>query len=84
MSRRFTAADPRCRCGHAADAHDHYRPGSDCGICGTTATAPAGGLPCEVYRPANAPAWRDPPETPIEGVLYEEAQRGIHPAPDSE
>ena len=22
-----------CRCGHAANAHRHYRPGSDCGLC---------------------------------------------------
>lgn len=22
-----------CRCGHDADAHEHYRPGSDCGWC---------------------------------------------------
>jgi hypothetical protein len=24
---------PRCRCGHGADAHEHYRPGDDCGAC---------------------------------------------------
>ena len=23
-----------CRCGHGAEAHEHYRPGSDCGVCG--------------------------------------------------
>lgn len=23
----------QCRCGHVADAHEHYRPGSDCGAC---------------------------------------------------
>lgn len=22
-----------CRCGHPADAHDHYRPGTDCSAC---------------------------------------------------
>ncbi len=22
-----------CRCGHTADAHQHYRAGSDCGLC---------------------------------------------------
>jgi hypothetical protein len=22
-----------CRCGHAADAHEHFRPGYDCGAC---------------------------------------------------
>jgi hypothetical protein len=24
---------PRCRCGHGADAHEHYRRGRDCGAC---------------------------------------------------
>jgi hypothetical protein len=23
----------RCRCGHEADAHEHFRAGRDCGIC---------------------------------------------------
>ena len=23
-----------CRCGHVAEAHEHYRPGRDCGACG--------------------------------------------------
>jgi hypothetical protein len=23
----------QCRCGHAADVHRHYRPGSDCALC---------------------------------------------------
>lgn len=22
-----------CVCGHAQDAHEHYRPGSDCALC---------------------------------------------------
>ena len=22
-----------CVCGHVKDAHEHYRPGSDCGLC---------------------------------------------------
>lgn len=25
---------PQCRCGHVEEAHEHYRKGSDCGICG--------------------------------------------------
>ena len=25
---------PTCRCGHDREAHQHYRPGSDCGVCG--------------------------------------------------
>jgi hypothetical protein len=23
-----------CTCGHVREAHDHYRRGSDCGVCG--------------------------------------------------
>lgn len=36
-ARRRTAAPApaTCRCGHAADAHEHYRAGSDCSFCGT-------------------------------------------------
>ena len=33
----------RCRCGHPAAAHEHFRPGSDCGACGATQ--------CARYRP---------------------------------
>ncbi|MBA3906764.1 MAG: hypothetical protein H0X35_08805 [Pseudonocardiales bacterium] len=22
-----------CRCGHLAEAHEHFRPGDDCGAC---------------------------------------------------
>lgn len=22
-----------CKCGHAANAHEHYRRGTDCGLC---------------------------------------------------
>ncbi|MEU4371873.1 hypothetical protein [Pseudonocardia alni] len=28
-----------CRCGHERDAHEHYRAGTDCGVCGTTCRA---------------------------------------------
>ena len=28
-----TVVDP-CVCGHAREAHEHYRPGHDCGVCG--------------------------------------------------
>lgn len=27
---------PFCRCGHAPELHEHYRPGADCGVCGRT------------------------------------------------
>ncbi len=26
--------DAYCTCGHSHDAHEHYRRGSDCGVCG--------------------------------------------------
>ncbi len=29
---RPTPEEP-CLCGHAADAHEHYRDGSDCALC---------------------------------------------------
>ena len=45
---QHTVVDP-CTCGHGPEAHEHYRPGSDCGACGRTA--------CGEYRPANS-AWR--------------------------
>lgn len=34
----------RCVCGHVHDVHEHYRPGSDCGICGPAE--------CAAYRHA--------------------------------
>lgn len=27
------ADEPRCQCGHAKNAHEHYRPGSECALC---------------------------------------------------
>ncbi|ALE72504.1 hypothetical protein AD006_11820 [Pseudonocardia sp. EC080610-09] len=35
-----------CRCGHEQDVHEHYRPGTDCGICGTS---------CRAFRAAADP-----------------------------
>ena len=32
-----------CECGCPAEAHEHYRPGNDCGYCGFDK--------CERYRP---------------------------------
>lgn len=37
----------RCVCGHAKAAHQHYRRGTDCGVCGPRL--------CPGYRP---PGWR--------------------------
>jgi hypothetical protein len=34
-----TPSTTLCRCGHDAQAHEHYRPGSDCGACGAAACA---------------------------------------------
>ncbi len=34
-----------CRCGHSADAHRHWRRGSDCGQCGAET--------CTTYRPVD-------------------------------
>ena len=34
-----------CRCGHVAEAHEHYRPGRDCGACGCHRFAAAGARP---------------------------------------
>lgn len=36
------ASQEKCRCGHSATAHEHYRPGTDCSLC------PAGG--CGRFR----------------------------------
>lgn len=39
-----------CGCGHALAAHEHYRRGSDCGICGAAK--------CAAYRrPRNRLWW---------------------------
>ncbi|MCW0212471.1 MAG: hypothetical protein OJJ54_03860 [Pseudonocardia sp.] len=39
-----------CACGHEPDAHEHYRPGSDCALCGLDA--------CTSYRPQGGTARR--------------------------
>jgi hypothetical protein len=42
-----------CVCGHARDAHQHYRPGSDCGACGARDCADyrrAGGAARQMLR----------------------------------
>jgi hypothetical protein len=43
-----TVIDP-CTCGHGRAAHEHYRPGTDCGACGRKA--------CGEFRPDNT-RWR--------------------------
>ena len=49
---RTDPAPPRttvCRCGHNAQAHEHYRPGSDCGACGAAM--------CRRFRPQGRRWW---------------------------
>ena len=47
LFRLFGRPDPGvCRCGHPTAAHEHHRPGSDCGACGAGV--------CRRYRPARA------------------------------
>lgn len=36
-AREQGAGAGRCRCGHDAGAHEHFRPGTDCGACGAQA-----------------------------------------------
>jgi hypothetical protein len=40
MGEHGTGAETVCRCGHQQAAHEHYRRGSDCGVCGRD-TCPA-------------------------------------------
>ena len=35
----MTLSMKTCACGHAEDAHEHYRRGSDCGACGPATCA---------------------------------------------
>jgi len=44
-------AEKRCTCGHARAAHEHYRRGSDCGICG------AAGCAAYTRAPARKQRW---------------------------
>jgi ethanolamine ammonia-lyase large subunit len=45
--------DARCVCGHVKEAHEHYRRGSDCGICGSAI--------CGAYRAAQSHPVTDGP-----------------------
>lgn len=61
------APDSLCRCGHVQAAHEHYRRGTDCGICGRDscpafAAAPAQAQPAEA-QPADATAGRRQPNS---------------------
>jgi hypothetical protein len=55
-------APGRCLCGHPRSAHEHYRRGSDCGICGVTKCAtyrrPRGVLRRMLGRVLSRRGWR--------------------------
>jgi hypothetical protein len=60
-----------CRCGHAAEAHEHFRPGNDCGACrcnrfdgvGSRDASPTAGL-AAILLAALAPSLRITPRRP--------------------
>lgn len=41
-----------CRCGHTKDAHEHFRAGGDCGICGPEVCRRFRVAPAERHAPA--------------------------------
>jgi hypothetical protein len=49
-ARSGAASATCCRCGHDAAAHEHFRPGSDCGTCGAAR--------CDRFRAARGGAAR--------------------------
>jgi hypothetical protein len=57
-----------CVCGHAKDAHEHYRRGTDCATCGAEV--------CPKFRRALLPRKRTDPPTPpaTDGATRDEAQ----------
>ena len=34
MTHLTVVPPPTCHCGHVEAAHEHFRPGADCGACG--------------------------------------------------
>jgi len=48
-ARPRTPATTLCRCGHEAEAHEHFRSGSDCGACGAQE--------CRRFRPQGRGRW---------------------------
>ena len=63
------APDAPCLCGHAREAHEHYRRGSDCGVCGRDV--------CGKFRPAAGPA------APAEGAAEGASKGASGPAEDA-
>ena len=54
--RRAHRPDDVCMCDHVRDAHEHYRPGTDCGVCGRPV--------CPEFRLAPAPTAAPADEVP--------------------
>jgi hypothetical protein len=50
LAPRTPVSTRTCTCGHEPDAHEHYRSGSDCALCGHEA--------CGSYRPRGGAATR--------------------------
>jgi hypothetical protein len=71
----FRRPDPGvCLCGHPKTAHEHFRPGSDCGSCGAAV--------CRRYRPARrrrAAVHRT--DQAIDAVLADDITRALRMAP---
>ncbi len=49
----MTRASTICRCNHEHAAHEHYRPGSDCGICGPQGCASFSAAPASAAPPVS-------------------------------
>jgi hypothetical protein len=62
-------ADRSCVCGHPREAHEHYRAGSDCALCGKSGCPRfrvAGGLRARLTRLLGQPfAGRAPGSTAV-------------------
>lgn len=52
-ARKKTApqASDMCACGHAREAHEHYRRGSECAICDVRVCSAFTGVAVEQYSP---------------------------------
>jgi hypothetical protein len=58
-----------CTCGHQPEAHQHYRPGSDCGMCECPQWSRCGGSRLAL-------AFRRTCDTPDEGLIGGQAGSG--------
>ncbi len=71
-----------CVCGHPHEAHEHYRAGTDCSLCGPAACRrfrAAGGLRARIGRVLH-PGVAGLPVEPVEPVGTESAEPVVPPA----